>query len=598
MENQASGQQQQEPLRLLCLDGGGVRGLSSLYILQQLMMAVDNRNPPKPCQFFHMIGGTSTGGIIAIMLGRLEMSVNDCIDAYASMMDGIFRKKARRFKLNGSVQARFDTAELERCIKSIVRTYGMGRDENLLMRDPNVGCKVFVCSTPKAVAEDVVKFSTYQREFEAYSELFENAKIWEVCRATAAATTFFNSIEIACGPQKIEFLDGATRANNPINDLWVEAKEAFGPDFASRVQCVVSIGNGESNHINFGRKALEAVQALKELTIETKRAHIEFNRNHPELGATNRYYRFNVVHGLERVGLEEADKRDVIAGITMAYLDEDERRETLRKFRAAVTQSPSYLPAVPVVEVSPARQPQSHATSQAFLTLGRESKWVNHHARVEPGSYWSRLTLASLQVYAAIYKVMQDPSTGEVDFTRFHNYFARLNPMPRELRNGDLVKQVWARLPLEGHDSAKTRDVVMAAIYMVHMEARVNESFRPNFSPPNSNTFSYHRAKFLWRYANWVRCACGCGRTWSFANGKEGLAYDRWKMDKNKRCAAEVPAEMAGSSQGLSTGSGSLISKLFRGGAEKRFNEALRLFDKNRVEWIKLQDEEDRIQIW
>jgi patatin-like phospholipase/acyl hydrolase len=46
-------------LRLLCLDGGGVRGLSSLYILKQLMETIDS---PKPCEFFDMIGGTSTGG--------------------------------------------------------------------------------------------------------------------------------------------------------------------------------------------------------------------------------------------------------------------------------------------------------------------------------------------------------------------------------------------------------------------------------------------------------------------------------------------------------------------------------------------------------
>jgi hypothetical protein len=95
--------------------------------------------------------------------------------------------------------------------------------------------------------------------------------------------------------------------------------------------------------------------------------------------------------------------------------------------------------------------------------------------------------------------------------------------MPRELRTGNLVRHVWARLPLEGYQSAKM-DAVMAAIYMVHREARVNESFRPNFSPPNSNQFSDLRAKFLWRYANWVRCACGCGRLWSFSNGMEGLS--------------------------------------------------------------------------
>ncbi len=49
-------------LRLLALDGGGIRGLSSLLILQRLMEAIDPNSPPKPCDVFDMIGGTSTGG--------------------------------------------------------------------------------------------------------------------------------------------------------------------------------------------------------------------------------------------------------------------------------------------------------------------------------------------------------------------------------------------------------------------------------------------------------------------------------------------------------------------------------------------------------
>jgi patatin-like phospholipase/acyl hydrolase len=49
-------------LNLLSLDGGGIRGLSSLYILKRLMEAVDRDKPPKPCDCFDMIGGTSTGG--------------------------------------------------------------------------------------------------------------------------------------------------------------------------------------------------------------------------------------------------------------------------------------------------------------------------------------------------------------------------------------------------------------------------------------------------------------------------------------------------------------------------------------------------------
>ena len=53
-------------LNLLALDGGGIRGLSSLQILKQLMERIRTEagldTPPKPCDYFDMIGGTSTGG--------------------------------------------------------------------------------------------------------------------------------------------------------------------------------------------------------------------------------------------------------------------------------------------------------------------------------------------------------------------------------------------------------------------------------------------------------------------------------------------------------------------------------------------------------
>ncbi|KAH7120194.1 hypothetical protein B0J13DRAFT_166991, partial [Dactylonectria estremocensis] len=44
-------------IRLLSCDGGGVRGLSSLMILQNLMFTIDPDSPPKPCDYFDMIYG-------------------------------------------------------------------------------------------------------------------------------------------------------------------------------------------------------------------------------------------------------------------------------------------------------------------------------------------------------------------------------------------------------------------------------------------------------------------------------------------------------------------------------------------------------------
>lgn len=55
-------------LCLLSLDGGGVRGLSTLYSLKVIMDRLNGERkksdliPVKPCEVFDLIGGTSTGG--------------------------------------------------------------------------------------------------------------------------------------------------------------------------------------------------------------------------------------------------------------------------------------------------------------------------------------------------------------------------------------------------------------------------------------------------------------------------------------------------------------------------------------------------------
>jgi patatin-like phospholipase/acyl hydrolase len=127
-------------IRLLSLDGGGVRGLSELMILHRLMAAVDPDSPPKPCDYFDLIGGTSTGGLIAIMLGRLRMTVDECIAAYTSLSDRVFEKKSHRFNFEGKLQGRFDAAELERSIKQILRDRGLGEDT--LLKDVEAPCRV------------------------------------------------------------------------------------------------------------------------------------------------------------------------------------------------------------------------------------------------------------------------------------------------------------------------------------------------------------------------------------------------------------------------------------------------------------------------
>jgi hypothetical protein len=57
------------PFRLIVessTDGGGIRGVSELLILHEIMVRIQADQKldklPRPCEYFHLIGGTSTGG--------------------------------------------------------------------------------------------------------------------------------------------------------------------------------------------------------------------------------------------------------------------------------------------------------------------------------------------------------------------------------------------------------------------------------------------------------------------------------------------------------------------------------------------------------
>jgi hypothetical protein len=79
--------------------------------------------------------------LIAVMLGRLRMSVADCITAYLSLSDRVFRKTRHRVTVNGQVQGRFDAEELARAVREVVKQQDLPK--NALLKDaPEAACKV------------------------------------------------------------------------------------------------------------------------------------------------------------------------------------------------------------------------------------------------------------------------------------------------------------------------------------------------------------------------------------------------------------------------------------------------------------------------
>jgi hypothetical protein len=76
------------------------------------------------------------------MLGRLEMTVDQCITAYDKLAEEVFSEKLRSspFDMKGRLKARFDAAKLERAILKVMEQGGALKDD-LLNDEVERGCK-------------------------------------------------------------------------------------------------------------------------------------------------------------------------------------------------------------------------------------------------------------------------------------------------------------------------------------------------------------------------------------------------------------------------------------------------------------------------
>jgi hypothetical protein len=75
------------------------------------------------------------------MLGRLKMSINECIGWYLFLSGRVFQKKRRRVSVKGAVQGRLDSEELERAVKEVIKAQGLQEDA-LLKDTPDAACRV------------------------------------------------------------------------------------------------------------------------------------------------------------------------------------------------------------------------------------------------------------------------------------------------------------------------------------------------------------------------------------------------------------------------------------------------------------------------
>ncbi|KAH0551461.1 hypothetical protein GP486_007324, partial [Trichoglossum hirsutum] len=293
-------------------------------------------HPPLPSDYFDLICGTSTGGLIAILLGRLKLSVSEAIDRYRILAETVFSEKKARGK-----DGMFKASKLKQAIKDVVESkLGPGHaDENMFELEGSEGaCKAFVCAV---AAQNITRRPRLFRSYSADKNEGYNCTIWEAGRATSAAPTFFKRIQIGPSGLQEDFIDAGIGCNNPVKQLIGEAELIFGE--ARDVACIVSIGTGKPKVTGFKKPAfflqrlfpLDLVEVLKKMATDSEATAADMSQRYKHYPGV--YYRLNVERGLENVSLEEWEKLGEVKTHTLEYLNQDDISQNIDNIVAALT---------------------------------------------------------------------------------------------------------------------------------------------------------------------------------------------------------------------------------------------------------------------
>lgn len=179
--------------RVLSIDGGGIRGIYPATILAE----IEKRLPEPLYQYFDLITGTSTGGIIALAIG-LGFDASEIVGFYEKFGPKIFGGWRSWRWLRHWVTTKYDDEELKRALEDTFGEKYVGDSKTRLVIPSMVpGKGVYLYKT------------CHRNDFER--DYWRKAT--EAAMATAAAPTYFPAYT---NETKDILVDGGTWANNPI----------------------------------------------------------------------------------------------------------------------------------------------------------------------------------------------------------------------------------------------------------------------------------------------------------------------------------------------------------------------------------------------
>jgi len=233
------------PKRVLALDGGGIRGLVTLGYLgkiEKILRDRYNRDDLRLSDYFDLIGGTSTGAIIAAALS-LGWPVEKVRTMYLALARDIFQpKRSVLGPLARLVGAKFDERPLKKILRKEIGEMRLDSDELLTG---------LVAIAKRADTASVWQLTNVPDN--RFFELNRHLELWQVLRASSAAPTYFAPERIADvgdGEEGV-FVDGGVsmHANPALAMLMVANLNGFGLEWPLGAEKILlcSVGTGGFN---------------------------------------------------------------------------------------------------------------------------------------------------------------------------------------------------------------------------------------------------------------------------------------------------------------------------------------------------------------
>jgi len=287
---------------ILSIDGGGLRGIIPVKILQFIKKIVeDNNGNARIENMFDFVSGTSTGGLIACALtvgenGKLKYGLDDIENVYVEDGPTIFpiRTGINRFlhNLTDLWEPEFKADGLEGVLKKLL---GESR--------------ILDCLLPILIPTyDIYGNQTIFFNQSTASDRTQNANafLFDVCRATSAGPTYLPPHDFIYGDSRITCIDGGTFMNNPAVGMLVHAhecrdfyKEKYGYDIKEDYSNVylLSLGTGhytdsitDQESVKWGQ--YQWIQHLIDIMMQGASRTVDHEV--PEIIGDDHYLRLNV----------------------------------------------------------------------------------------------------------------------------------------------------------------------------------------------------------------------------------------------------------------------------------------------------------------